>query len=524
MKTMGFLATQSSKATVSDSFGRFEHTLFSGKTGDGKTTCGINPVLESRIKAGYGMLIFDEKAKEHRVVKNLAHKHGRLADVVEIGKPHGAKINLFSNMSEKQVEKFARSIVKESKESFWSDGGVALFVDLSTFLMRLKALHKYSREEFGITGTVMTRSTPDSDATFSLDISLEPLTMREFGGYIKKLKNYIMLIGAASHYVNDIKKQVLEKLNESGWTIEVARKKLTDFDALVYELEEIIEVIQGSKVKQDATESSGFNGILFTIQASVSAFMKNPYCNEPKSQDISGLLNEGKIVIINSESFTGPVLSVILDKTLDFLSLRAKHKDPVPVAVIIDEANRVLGDGNDIRTDILRESKVEVVMAIQNEEQMIRKMGEITWSSMKQNFKTQISFNGQFEQSGIFKAYDEISETDTKMNALFFEENALDNTELAYQELHGHYAAYQTSKEELMIYDHLFYEITQKLIFRNVRTKEERQVHYRFEVPNQEKRLGQYLLELIALKERDKEIKKTEEDEEAARWNKIRQG
>jgi hypothetical protein len=348
--------------------------------------------------------------------------------------------------------------------------------------------------------------------------------MREFGGYIKKLKNYIMLIGAASHYVNDIKKQVLEKLNESGWTIEVARKKLTDFDALVYELEEIIEVIQGSKVKQDATESSGFNGILFTIQASVSAFMKNPYCNEPKSQDISGLLNEGKIVIINSESFTGPVLSVILDKTLDFLSLRAKHKDPVPVAVIIDEGNRVLGDGNDIRTDILRESKVEVVMAIQNEEQMIRKMGEITWSSMKQNFKTQISFNGQFEQSGIFKAYDEISETDTKMNALFFEENALDNTELAYQELHGHYAAYQTSKEELMIYDHLFYEITQKLIFRNVRTKEERQVHYRFEVPNQEKRLGQYLLELIALKERDKEIKKTEEDEEAARWNKIRQG
>jgi hypothetical protein len=252
--------------------------------------------------------------------------------------------------------------------------------------------------------------------------------------------------------------------------------------------------------------------------------MKNPYCNEPKSQDISGLLNEGKIVIINSESFTGPVLSVILDKTLDFLSLRAKHKDPVPVAVIIDEGNRVLGDGNDIRTDILRESKVEVVMAIQNEEQMIRKMGEITWSSMKQNFKTQISFNGQFEQSGIFKAYDEISETDTKMNALFFEENALDNTELAYQELHGHYAAYQTSKEELMIYDHLFYEITQKLIFRNVRTKEERQVHYRFEVPNQEKRLGQYLLELIALKERDKEIKKTEEDEEAARWNKIRQG
>lgn len=519
---MGFLATQPSTTTVVDSYGRFEHTLFSGKTGDGKTTCGINPVLESRIRAGYGMLIFDEKAKEHRVVKNLAYKHGRLVDVVEIGKPHGAKINLLSNMSEKQVEKFARSIIKDATDPIWSDAGISLFVDLCTFLMRLKALHKYAREEFGITDTVMSQSASDGNGMFKLDISLEPLTMREFGRYVKKLKNYIMLIGSASNYVNDIKKEVLDNLNESGWTLEEARKKLIDFDALVYDLEEIVEVIQNSKVKQDQSEASGFNGVLFMIQASISGFMKNPYCNEPKSQDIAGMLNEGKIVIINSESFTGPVLSVILDKTLDFLSLRAKHKDPVPVAVVIDEANRVLDGGNDIRTDILRESKVEIVMAIQNQEQMIRKMGEITWNSMKQNFKTQISFSGQSEQGGSFKAYDEIKGTDTKMNAMFFEENVLDNTELLYQEMHGHYAAYQISKEELMIYDHLFYDIHQKIIFRNITTKEERQVHYKFEVPNQEKRLVQYISELLALKHRDKEIIAKKVDKESTLRKKIK--
>jgi len=513
MKTMGFLATQSSNTTTSDSFGRFEHTLFSGKTGDGKTTCGINPVLESRIKAGFGMLIFDEKAKEHRVVKNLAHKHGRLEDVVEIGKPHGAKINLFSNMSEKQVEKFARSIIKNASDPFWSDGGVGLFVDLSTFLMRLKALHKYAREEFGITTTVMSQTAPDKDVTYHLDIPLEPLTMREFGHYVKKLKNYIMLIGTAQKYVDDIKKQVVVCLHEMGLTTLLARKKLTDFDALVYELEEIVETIKGSKVKQDTTEASGFNGMLFMIQASISGFMKNPYCNEPNSHDIAGLLNEGKIVVINSESFTGPVLSVILDKTLDFLSLRAKHKDPLPVAIVIDEANRVLGNGNDIRTDILRESKVEVVMAIQNDEQMIRKMGEITWSSMKQNFKTQISFNGQSEKAGVFKAYDEISCSNMQRNAMFFEEKELDITEILYQEMHGHYAAYQTSKAELMIYDHLFYDISRMLIFRNINTKEERHVHYQFEIPNQEERLNNYFKALFALndydqqKEEDRDIK-----------------
>lgn len=516
---MGFLATQSSNTTTPDSFGRFEHTLFSGKTGDGKTTCGINPVLESRIKAGFGMLIFDEKAKEHRVVKNLAHKYGRLADVVEIGKPHGAKINLFSNMSEKQVEKFARSIIKNSHDPFWSDGGVALFVDLSTFLMRLKALHKYAREEFGITTTVMSQKAPDNDATYRLDIPLEPLTMREFGRYVKKLKNYIMLIGTAQKYVDDIKNQALSKLHKMGLTTLLARKKLTDFDALVYELEEIVETIKGSKVKQDSTEASGFNGMLFMIQASISGFMKNPYCNEPNSQDIAGLLNDGKIVVLNSESFTATVLSVILDKTLDFLSLRAKHKDPAPVAIVIDEANRVLGNGNDIRTDILRESKVEVIMAIQNDEQMIRKMGEITWSSMKQNFKTQICFNGQSEQSGVFKAFDEISCSNMQMNAMFFEEGELDETELTYQAKHGHYAAYQTSKEELMIYDHLFYDITGKLIFRNINTKEERHVHYQFEIPNQEDRLNEYFMSLFALDDMDKEIKEREKVE-ADHWRK----
>lgn len=505
---MGFLATQSSNETISDSFGRFEHTLFSGKTGDGKTSSGINNVLESRIKAGYAMFIFDEKAKEHRVVKNLAHRYGRLSDVVEIGKPHGAKINLFSNMSEKQVEKFARSIIKDSHDPFWSDGGVALFVDLAMFLMRLKALHKYAREEFGITTTVMTQTAPDKDVIYQLDISLEPLTMREFGGYIKKLKNYIMLVGAARSYVTDIKNQAIAKLHTAGWTVAQIRKKLTDFDAMVYELEEIVDTIKDSKVKQDATEASGFNGMLFMIQASISGFMKNPYCNEPNSDDIAGLLNEGKIVIINSESFTAPVLSVILDKTLDFLSLRAKQKDPRPVAIVIDEANRVLSNGNDIRTDILRESKVEVVMAIQNDEQMIRKMGEIAWTSMKQNFKTQISFNGQSQTPGVFNAYDEINSTDISMKGMFFEERMLDGTEILYQEVHGHYANYQTSKAELMIYDHLFYDISGMLIFRNINTKEERQLRYQFGIPNKEERLNDYFKALDTLNDHEKQKKK----------------
>lgn len=507
MKPMGFIASQSSSTSTNDPFGKFEHILFSGKTGDGKTTCGINAQLDRAIKAGYGMLVFDEKAKEHRVVKDLAYKHGRLEDVIEIGKPHGEKINLFSNMSEKQIDKFGASLIKHSHDPFWSDGGRMMFVDLVMFLNRLKALHTHAREVFGISSTVMSQTAPKDDGSYTLEISLEPLTMREFGRYVKKISNYIMLTGLAKRYVEDIQKQVLHSLKGSRWILEKdkVKQRFAKFDTLIYEIEESIEAIKTAKVKRDVGEASGFNGILFMIQASVSQVMKNLYCNEPNSQEIAQLLGEGKIVIINSESFTNSVLSVILEKTLDSLSLRAKYPHCNPVCIIIDEANRVLGEGSDVRTDILRESRVEVIMAVQNDEQMIRKMGEVAWSSMKQNFKTQISFHGQSQPPGVFNAVDEISGKALTKHALFFDEKDLDETELQYQSMHGHYASYQTSRDELMIYDHLLYEMRQVLVFKNITTQECREVNYRFTIPNQEERVNKYLKSLLTLEEEEKE-------------------
>ena len=506
MKPIGFIRSASKKDS-NDSFGKFEHTLFSGKTGDGKTTCGINAMLDRTIKEGYGMLIFDEKAKEHRVVKNIAEKYGRLGDVVEIGKPHGTKFNLFSNMSEKQIDKFAKSLIERSNDPFWSDGARLMLVDLVMYLKHLKDLHAHAREVFGIPSNVMSQTEPKNGYPFTLEIGLEPLTMREFGRIVKRISNYMMLIGKARHYLIDIQKQVLHSLKGSQWLLEKEKTKqlLAEFDALVYEVEESIDAIKGSKVKNDAGEASGFNGILFMIQASISGIMKNPYCNEANSLEIAQLLGEGKIVIINTESFTNSVLSVILEKTLDSLSLRAKYPHSHPVCIIIDEANRVLGEGNDVRTDILRESRVEVVMAVQNDEQMIRKMGEVAWNSMKQNFKTQISFHGPTQTPGVFNAIDEISGNELTKNAHFFDQNELDKTELRYQSMHGYYKPYQTSSNELLVYDHLLYEMKQVLVFKNIITQECREVDYRFSVPNQEERVNSYLKSLLMLEDEEKE-------------------
>lgn len=69
----------------------FTNAIFFGRTGSGKTTGAILPIVEDRIKSDYGILIYDFKGNLHLQVKYLANKYNRLDDVIEIGKPWGKK-------------------------------------------------------------------------------------------------------------------------------------------------------------------------------------------------------------------------------------------------------------------------------------------------------------------------------------------------------------------------------------------------------------------------------------------------
>jgi hypothetical protein len=515
MKTMGFRPHRSVEATPSiDTKDAFEHTLFSGATGNGKTSCGIYPILKSRIEAGYGMLIYDEKAKEHRSVKYLAHQCGRLEDVIEIGKPHGHYLNILSNMSEKQLEKFAHTLIKESSDPFWSDGGSTLMVDIINYLTKLKSLHAYARKAFGIDDFDMLQSTPDVDNRYELEIPTTTLTMKELGRYVKILKNYIMLVGKSEEYVRDIVKKSIAAGYTNGLDPIQMNLKLQEFDDRVYELNQITETLKGSQAKNSPGEASGFNGLVFMIAASISSLIRNEYINEPDALDIADLLNQGKIVIINTESFPNSVLSIMLDKTLDYLAMRAKYHNPHPISIVIDEANRVLGRESDVRTDILRSSKVEIIMAIQNDEQMIRKMGNVYWEAMKQNFKTQISFQGKTDHPQVFKAYDEISQSELTMDAIFFDESKLDATELIYQKIHNHYQTYIQNEYEILVYDHLHFSTLKQLIFRNIKTNEERQVRYIFPIPGKTRRISEYMNIYYALHDQHKELRLSQGEEE----------
>ncbi|WP_089188434.1 type IV secretory system conjugative DNA transfer family protein [Campylobacter sputorum] len=65
----------------------FTHAMIVGETGSGKTTSAILPHLKDRIEKGWGVLVYDYKGGEHKKIKHLALKCGRLKDVVMINVP-----------------------------------------------------------------------------------------------------------------------------------------------------------------------------------------------------------------------------------------------------------------------------------------------------------------------------------------------------------------------------------------------------------------------------------------------------
>lgn len=76
------------------------NTLVLGTTGSGKTTSAILPAADRLIAAGFGGVIIDVKGSFSPQIRQLAARHGRLEDVVELGDgPQACRVNLLADIS-----------------------------------------------------------------------------------------------------------------------------------------------------------------------------------------------------------------------------------------------------------------------------------------------------------------------------------------------------------------------------------------------------------------------------------------
>jgi len=480
MATIGFQTNSDQVPQAIVPLNDFKHALFIGRTGSGKTSGAVYPLIDSRMSAGHGMLIFDEKGKEHKAVKVFAHRHGRLNDVLEIGKPHGIRINLLHEMSTRQLERFVNQLIQGNDN--WMIGAVNMFLETIQWLRAIKSFYHFSINAFDLDEYPLSidqgSEIHDKKAIKLIHtVSTEPLTLTELSHYFKITVDYTMICQLGHEFSEIIADKIKSKLSDITQIDDQLKQNLHSADIHFEQLEKLSGKIKGYRIKVDASEASGNNGLYFMICSTIGSFANEKYINDPYGKDLAELLNKGKIIVVNTESFGDAVLTGTLTKTLASLTVRAKLKNVQPISVIIDEANRILTSDTDLFVDILRESRVEIIMATQNHEQMNLKMGNVKWASFSGNFNTRFLFLGpSTTRQGYHDVLDERTDQEMEAKAIFLRDNELNQVELEYQKMDHFYDQYKQSKNEISIYDHLLYERKNAILIQNLASGEMREV------------------------------------------------
>lgn len=359
----------------------FQHVLVEGATGSGKTASLILPTFEDRLRRGHTIIFFDHKGHEHKKVKALAKKFGRLNDIVELGKPHSGYINLLAELDVIRLKEMIKETAN-SKDPYWSNSAANLAEDIVTPLRKMYALMNVLSEES--VELPIINNIQDDLKTIEIDIDSKPSfqTLTKIVASPKALKKY-------NEVMTDISEKLRSVLN-SGFLYkenEVSCKR--QMLAKLISLENSIKVSSRFILSEDKSDTNtGNNAVLQILDNAIASYAKKDYMNVDEFT-IAGLIDSNAIIVIDTQSFGDDVMKLFFESMLQKSVMRLRTGTASPTSVFVDEANRVLFPSLDLHSDILREASVELVIAIQNEEQMISKFTRTVWDSIKGNIKHQ---------------------------------------------------------------------------------------------------------------------------------------
>jgi hypothetical protein len=142
--------------------------------------------------------------------------------------------------------------------------------------------------------------------------------------------------------------------------------------AKILSLEKSINAASRFTIETKSNTNSGNNAVLQCLDNTIASYVKKDYININECT-IAELMQSNAIVIIDTQSFGDDIMKLLLESILKKAVMRLRVGTHKPMSVFIDEANRVLSSSIDLHNDVLREASVELILAIQNEEQMINK-------------------------------------------------------------------------------------------------------------------------------------------------------
>ena len=523
MEDIGFIKTKSQKMMDDATIlvpPLFTHAIAFGQTGCGKTTSFIYPNIKHRLELGHGILIYDYKGKEHLSVKALAKQTNRLDDVVEIGKPWGESINLIQNMGEEAIDNFFDYILHhDASQQFWQNSAKSLG---HSILKILKAIESFAT----VLGSI--------DKDFENN---EEYIFREFGKYtsfkypIKRTLASLLHVCSTSDTLNNFIKDLDElsritdmfiKENIEKILVEVAEGDMNSSKKIISQLicarEYLMDVIEENRdtlktFGKDSNENLTQN-VIGSLTSPLSILAQNKFYNT-NSFDVVSALNQGKIIIVNTQALSDVATESFNSSILYELTKRTQKINIHPISIFIDESQRILSKETDLPVDILREAKVDVFLSTQNSALLKDKLGLDKFTALMGNlthkYYFQTSTDEELQTEFIleeFKTFEYIASQNSFLKQqisqpLYLSLQEKIDTEYLFQTKHNilYNYAYEFHKKPYIVeYISSLYK-EKKLLLRDIKTYKERiidsmdlefirridlQVNYLFDIIEQE--------------------------------------
>ena len=449
MAVMGFLREQNTQKIVEQASlivpKNFTHSYVVGQTGCGKTTSFIYRNLDDRIKNGHAIWLYAYKEKEKRSVMYFANKYKRLGDVIELGVPWGVSCNLIKYFNDKELKSFVVSLMSmNDANDYWSVSGSNL---ISAINKAIKAYQNIIEEaeklntKKSFLNVVLTFNLP-TGLTFSVmaDICKSTASIASFLNKVQKL---------SKRYETYVNSKVTDWSERHGDT--VVKNKFLDLMTSVLFFKNVVEnELKSLEVFKDSLEesnrSTSFQTLILAMSTTFSSVAENKSFNDADGTDLSDALNNGKIIVVNSQEISNVILSTLTGSLLGELSKRVGQTNIKPISIFVDEAQRVLTPDTDLHTDVLREANVELFLAFQNNSLMINAIGKSKFAALIQNLSTSFHFKnaGDYDdletsKLDVFEYYVNNVDKVHKASGIFLNQNEIFDIELGYFRLNNIY-------------------------------------------------------------------------------------
>lgn len=472
MRKMGFIIEKETTPVSNNSLivaKDYTHSCSIGQTGSGKTSCYIYPNLQQRIKDGDSILFFDYKGKEHQAVKYFAKQNGRFNDVIEIGKDWGKSINIIKYMSKGDLEDFIKNIVSmEKSNEYWARAGsniavsiLSIISDYDKFITLVENHPKKDELFIFCIKDDSSKNIPRAKTLYSLyEIVKSTESVKEFhehmSSFTEDFINGLREIAKNLNITNSLKNITKE--------VFILQKKLNDN-------------LKCLSTFQQKTGSSNHESLINSINKPISSLSLKKSLNDDNF-DVIEALNQNKIVIINTQEFSDSALSYFSNSLFKEFEKRTNQMANNSISVFIDEAQRVISSEYDLPIDVLREARVELFLAFQNEELMVEKLGLNKYKSLSKNITRKFQFkNEDDEDTDNLEKFEYITSNVVKKAVpIFLDKSILFNIELEYQKKLNIFKRYDINKSSyknmIFIHDSRTFENNQMLLI-NINNKAE---------------------------------------------------